>query len=243
HGIEAADVEVADRPALEARMVDVDEGGRGEAAYVGEDAGGRPLGDGDGAAADLRLVGGQREGAGVAPVLGGDLVALGAADAIGDAELGDDGRVVGDDVVIGGDDEVDAVADELVDAVAERDARVERRRRVDVEVGGDPAARVDDVAELHGELAVGAGGDGDALLARVGLGTVADVDAVGAGRDADAGVAAQHEGAIEGGDRALLLAADVDHGELGRRGVAVAAEGQPGGERLAAVLGGGGPEE
>ena len=94
----------------------------------------------------------QRERAEVAPLAGRDLVSSRRREIFLGMHLGDHRRVVRDHVVIGRDDQIDAIGDELVDPIAHRHARVRARRCVDVEIARYPVRRIDDVLELRVEL-------------------------------------------------------------------------------------------
>ena len=126
--VEPAEVEVADL-AVDARMVHVDDGVGRARAHVAEEVLGPAAVHEHRALADALEVVRQRPGAEVAPAVRRQLVADGAGEVAPDADLLDHRRVVADDVVVGRGDELDAVGDELVDAVVHRHVRVGRVRR------------------------------------------------------------------------------------------------------------------
>ena len=143
--VEAADVEVADL-GVDARVVHVDDRVRRVRAHVAEEIVRRAAPCTSTAPCPARSRSrGQRERAEVAPAAGRHLVADRARDVAPDARARDERRVVGDDVVVGRHDQLDAVGDELVDAVVHRHARVGRARRVHVKVAPTASRGVDHV--------------------------------------------------------------------------------------------------
>ena len=76
-----------------------------------------------------------------------NLDAAGAEQQVSRADCVDRGFVVGDDVVVGCCDHLDAFGDHLVDARAHRNDRVGRAERVYVQIGSEPVRRLDDVAQ------------------------------------------------------------------------------------------------
>src|SRR6185437_11166997 len=135
------------------------------------------VGDGLGA-------GGEGKGVEVAvvDVVRGDLVADDGGDPGAHLQLVDHGAVVGDLVVIGGDADLDAGGDEGADAVGDGLRGVRRRHGVEVEVGRDEAARVDDALELCAHAGGLSGDDLDVPVYGGVLEAAPDRDVVAAGR-------------------------------------------------------------
>ncbi len=122
----------------------------------------------------------ERPGIEVPVVEGGDLLADGGRDQGADAEIGDRGSEIRAVPVVGGGEEVDALADHRDDSVGAADGGVGAVDRVDVEVAGDEAGAVHHALDDAVEVGGGAGGDGHVGEVDGVLGTVRNVDAVAA---------------------------------------------------------------
>ncbi len=121
------------------------------------------------------------------------------------AQRADRGGVVGDGVVIGRRGHLDAGGRERAHAVLEQRGRVRRGHGVDVQVGGDPSARVDDAIERRGEGRRVSLLDGQRLRLRGVLEAARDGDLVSTRRDRDLAVAERGDG-LERGSVVRVLA-------------------------------------
>ncbi len=110
------------------------------------------------------------------------------------AERADGRPVVGDGVVVGGGGDLDPRGRERTHAILEQGRRVGRGKGVDVQVGGDPSARVDDAFERRLDRRGAALVDVDRLLARRVLEAAREDHAIRPGGDRDVALA-------EGDDR------------------------------------------
>ena len=132
-----------------ARVIDLNHAARpGLRPHLFEDIVREPIANDRRAPARLAGVLGKRKNVHVTPGLlagiGGELVARHRHDEARHAELPDDRREIGDDVVLGRDGELHGLGRVAEDAIARGDRRVDAQARVLVKIGRDVPARVDD---------------------------------------------------------------------------------------------------
>ena len=144
---------------------------------------------------------------------------------------GADGRaVVGDRVVIGRRGDLDPGRGERADAVVEQRGRVGRGHRVDVKVGRDPSARVDDALEGRVNRGGGSVADDEGLLLGGVLEPARHGGPVAAGRDRDLAVAQRGDGLERGAAERVVAPVGIGRGRD-------AAHDEARGDRPAALLG------